>query len=943
MVDNIDEIISRIQQIYSSCTKEEQYYLYQILQEFADYGESKTYENIWLSDYIEIPVTIDTFLESPMFLGKVTRNGTGVYPYWRKVLREIFSAGNRYDECIFTGSTRIGKTSTAITGAAYVTYRLMCLRNPQQFFNIKEESKISILFFNITKDLAKGVAFREYNDTLKSSPWFCLTGNTEVLTSEGFMRIDALSKITDFDIQIATYDPSGNLIYDTPQTVIKTADVETIRYVILSDGSIITGTPNHLILQYCGKYTQLADLNLGNTLLCIDSIDDLNNSVHTKAVEVTELGYITASSDVPVFDIVNLPKQHNFIIRGNSGLYVSHNCSHGTFSRSQRDPVYIPEGNKFIIDYGSEGSHALGQQVFCVVGDTRILTNHGIFKISELSGQYHVIYQYDYNLQGICPCRCLVNRTSWTNDTIRVALTDGTTIEGTARHLVMLADGRYKPLVNLSTDDIILSILPYNKRINIGIKAVSPVHYSDAIPVYDIFDAKPHHNFLIVGATAYQVLHNCAIMDEANFARSGIVDVNKAKERMLNTYHTISARIKGTFRKNGEVYGKMFAVSSKKSDNDFIESHIETQQRSGAGYHMYIVDKPQWEVLPPERFHKETFYIAVGDKNKRGFVVPEEQCMPDALDELTKQGYTLLTPPIDMKPEFVADFDIALRDLAGISVPGTLSFITQESINRVVNENRRNPFINAILQTGMKDSYTIEEFFHKEFVDYNFKRCPLYIHLDLALTTDRAGISGVALTGKKNVQTADGVHADLPYYTHAFSIAIEAPRGDKISYAKIVQFLNWLRSEGFNIKIISRDQFQSEYMAQILESQGFKVDKISLDRTPDGYIALRSVILEERIDMLRCDLLETELINLQRDSVTGKVDHPVGGSKDIADSLAGALWDAINDSTDFKSEQNMRKMVRAFTQNNNVNSRFNPNSHLSSVFGTPIVYNSRKR
>ena len=31
--------------------------------------------------------------------------------------------------------------------------------------------------------------------------------------------------------------------------------------------------------------------------------------------------------------------------------------------------------------------------------------------------------------------------------------------------------------------------------------------------------------------------------------------------------------------------------------------------------------------------------------------------------------------------------------------------------------------------------------------------------------------------------------------------------------------------------------------------------------------------------------------SLQRDSETGKLDHPPNGSKDISDSLAGAVWD----------------------------------------------------
>ena len=591
-----NDILDRIRGIYSSSTPEEKSYLCKILEEISDTGYSPTYEQIWLEDFKEIPVTIDTFIESETYLGKTNRCGKAVYPFWRKELRRMFDAGNKYHEWVLTGATRIGKSSTAITGTAYMLYRLMCLRDPQKFFGKKDISKFSILFFNITKDLAKGVAFREFNDTLKASPWF---------------------------------------------------------------------------------------------------------------------------------------------------------NAHGTFSRSDRDFYYIPEGGKIVIDYGSDASHALGQQVFV----------------------------------GFC--------------------------------------------------------------------------------------------------------------DEINFSQAGIKDVNKAKAHMRETYNTISARVKGTFKHGGEVFGKLFAVSSKRSDSDFMESYVQEQLAAGAGDHMMITDAPQWEVLPPETFSKEKFYIAVGDRHHRGFVIPDNQCFPEALDDLKQQGYTILTPPVDMRSDFLADFEIALRDLAGIANVGALSFITQESLTLCINKNRRNPFYNDILQIGVHDAYTIEEFFHEDAVLPEFKHTSIYIHLDLSLNGDRTGISGCGITNRKDVTGKDGSRVSLPFLTHMFSVAIEAPRGDKIPYSKILAFICWLRDRGYDIPIVSRDQFQSEYIGQQLEQEGFDSPKISLDRTPDGYIALRDILIDQRVDMLDSTLLQDELVHLQRDSVTGKVDHPVGGGKDLADSFAGCIWDAI--------------------------------------------------
>lgn len=263
MYDNlIDDIPKRIADIYQSCSEQEQSYLKTILCELSDTGTSETYEKIWLADYKEIPVSIDTFIESDTYLGKTNRNGQAVYPHWRKVLREIFDAGNQFQEVILTGATRIGKSSTGITATAYMLYRLMCLKDPQKYFGKKEISKFSILFFNITKDLAKGVAFREFNDTLRASPWFCLRGNTEVMTSNGYQQIQ---NIVGTDTDIYSYR-DGQLVQLKPESIQVTGYVKQLIELELDDGTVISGTPNHRILLSNGTYKYFKDIKSGDDL-----------------------------------------------------------------------------------------------------------------------------------------------------------------------------------------------------------------------------------------------------------------------------------------------------------------------------------------------------------------------------------------------------------------------------------------------------------------------------------------------------------------------------------------------------------------------------------------------------------------------------------------------------------------------------------------------------
>lgn len=399
------------------------------------------------------------------------------------------------------------------------------------------------------------------------------------------------------------------------------------------------------------------------------------------------------------------------------------------------------------------------------------------------------------------------------------------------------------------------------------------VHYDDPIPVYDICNVHSNHNFVIAGETSNIVSHNCAFIDEMNFAKAGIKDINKAKKNVKESYDAIMARIEGTFRLDGVVWGKLFAVSSKKTDQDFLEDHIAKQKAAG-NEHLLVFDAPQWEILPEGTFSSERFWLAVGDKHRKGFVVPNES--DDALQELRDQGYQLLQVPLDMKTNFLADFDVALRDLAGISVPGSMSFITQEVIDKCIG-SRKNPFYQDILEIGTKDTYTIEDFFHWDFLTPEILHADWFIHIDLSLNDDKTGIGASCITGRKEIIQDDKKAVSLPYFSHIFNISIKAPIGDKIPYAKVTNFLCWLRKQGAHIEKITRDQFQSEYLAQLLEGEGFDVEKVSLDRTPDGYITLRSVLMEERVDMLHVDLLESELIQLQRDGFSGKVDHPIGG------------------------------------------------------------------
>lgn len=732
-----DSIVPRIQQVYSSCSIAEQTMLHKILTELAANGYSYTYEQIYLSDFKEVPVSIDQFLDDSYYLGETNNNGKNVYPFWRKTFNDIFSRGNKYYEILFSGSTRIGKSSSAVTLMAYMLYRLMLYRDPHGYFLKKPVSKFTLGFANLTKELALSVAYREFNDTLKESKWF---------------------------------------------------------------------------------------------------------------------------------------------------------MDHGSVTRSDRNFYYLPEGDKIEIIPASDGSQLLGKQLWCcLIGSTCIVTIDGVKRIDCCDSIQTVAQLIGHS---IVYTEAQVKLIGYTQETVKLELSDDTVIEGTVDHKLMLLDGSYKRLDEFNDTDQLMS-LRYDKLSEpLNIKLIKFVKHDKAIPVYDVVNVEPNHNFLISGKHYDIVSSNCCI-DEANFAKSGVKDISLAKQHMKNLYDTVNARISGTFSLNGEVYGKMVTASSKNQDNDYLSEHIEKQLKAG-NEHLYIVDEPQWKVLPKEMFSDKVFHFTVGDRYKRGFVIPEADDDEAHRKEYESQGYQVIEAPAELRTRFLADYDIALRDIAGISVAGSMGFVTQSDITPCVAQERQNPFFEDILIIGVDDTFEISDFFHADVVPNELRVQQMNIHIDFAESHNRTGIVGSCVTGNKIIENAEGKKAALPFIKEVFSVAIEAPRGHKQSYQKVVNFMIYLRQHYFNLGTITTDSFQSSFVRETLNQQGFETNKFSVDM--DQFITLRNLLIDQRIELTRNEQQEAELISVQR--VNNKIFIPEdegGGHGDIATALAGSVYSLVSE------------------------------------------------
>ena len=394
----------------------------------------------------------------------------------------------------------------------------------------------------------------------------------------------------------------------------------------------------------------------------------------------------------------------------------------------------------------------------------------------------------------------------------------------------------------------------------------------------------PKHITISFGSKAEHALGQqiyAAFMDEIDFTRGGIKGATAldAQNGIMQAYTAIKERINSRFIKNGTQYGRLFLVSSKKSEHDFLESYVKKMKEEGHADKMLIVDEPQWIIKPEGTFSKEKFPVAVGNRSLKSRIL-DSNISEEEQQAIIKQGYEILWVPESFRQSFVIDLNTALMNLAGRSVFGATSFFNFDLFSPCYIEDYKNPFQTDILTLGIHDELTIKDFFELDKVPTAVRYMPQFIHIDGSLTGDRTGISSVGVSGLKETKQyngADEIISNEMTFKHIFTVGIQAPQGSEISFEKTRQFIYFLRASGFNIQGISIDGFQSADMKQMLLAQGYNAEIISLDKSPDGYLALRSAMNDRRIGLIQIQQLETELVQLQRDIHTGKLDHPPDG------------------------------------------------------------------
>jgi hypothetical protein len=413
----------------------------------------------------------------------------------------------------------------------------------------------------------------------------------------------------------------------------------------------------------------------------------------------------------------------------------------------------------------------------------------------------------------------------------------------------------------------------------------------------------PNYIEIVIGSQASHVIGKpvlFAFFDEISFIRNQ--DIDKQKQKAMDMIDTAIGGMKTRFFYKGHSPALLVLASSKRSEKSFLEVHMKKKVESEKD-NVLIVDEPVWNIRPADNYSGKRFNVALGNKFLTSQVLSDSDT---DLDFWKNRGYKILSVPIEFRADFLDDIDRALCDFAGISSSEITKYISGAAVQDIKNPMMSNPFTKDIIEVGngKDDTTQYYDFFDFAKVPKSMMTKPLFIHLDMSVSGDMTGISGVWIKGKKPSVDELSQSNDL-YYQLAFSVSVKAPKGRQISFQKNKNFIYWLKERGFKIKGISTDSFQSVETGQDLTAKGYNYKQISVDRVENTtnicrpYQYFRTSIYEKRVEIYDSRTLIDEITDLERNMNTGRIDHPDGGRKDVCDAVCGAIFHASQYAEEF--------------------------------------------
>ena len=228
----------------------------------------------------------------------------------------------------------------------------------------------------------------------------------------------------------------------------------------------------------------------------------------------------------------------------------------------------------------------------------------------------------------------------------------------------------------------------------------------------------------------------------------------------------------------------------------------------------------------------------------------------------------------------------ALRDLAGrpAAVASPLFNDPQK-----IQEARKNwLWRNNVAEGPVDHKNRIAEWFKAR---NSIKRV---VHVDIAISAQGDAL-GLAMGHVPEVVEIDG--ETKPFICIDLIMRFKAAPGSEIYLGDIRRIIYDLKDKrGFNIVLVTTDGYMGVDFRQQIERKHIRTDQISTDKTTIPYFDLYDAVTEDRIAIPPymtglgwdspepIDILFREISQLVEEG--NKIEHPMDGSKDVADAVA---------------------------------------------------------
>lgn len=347
----------------------------------------------------------------------------------------------------------------------------------------------------------------------------------------------------------------------------------------------------------------------------------------------------------------------------------------------------------------------------------------------------------------------------------------------------------------------------------------------------------------------------------------------------------------------GPQIGCVLCSSSTRYVGDFTDKRKEEIDENDE-YWVHIYNLAQYEARPADRYSGEKMTIVVENAAAADIRILEP-------GEKAHKTADVIDVPIEYKPYFLRDAAGALRDIVGMSVNALKPFI------------RRRNKVDESLVRGVEKA--LESFLVKDNVILGLEGMPRvrkgqycmnpgkprYVHIDLAVNSDKCGVAMVRFDGFTEVTRENGVSETLPMATVEMACSIQGNHGEEVDIFEVRSWVKTLKVKyGFPIKAVTYDGWNSLESRQQWKKERMKTGEVSVDRTTVPYMHFRDALYDDRLDLIDNPFFIDEVYSLEFDETKNKIDHPPNGSKDVADAACGAYhtllkrsetWQGVND------------------------------------------------